>query len=321
MRFLLGAAVLLTASALSIAAQNEGYPRRVVRLVVPSTPGGGIDIVARITGSRLTARWQHQVVVDNRAGASGIIGTDIVAKAAPDGHTLLTVASDFSVNPFLYDKLPYATPQDFAPITILGMAPMVLAAHPSVAAKTVKDVLAAAKEKPGQLTCASAGVGSSGHLFVMMLRHNGVDLVHVPYKGAGAAVTAVVSGEVQFLATPAPATVPHIKAGTIRPMGVASAKRASTLPDLPTFAELGVPGYEMAVWFGLMAPGKTPKAVIDKIYSDVLEVMKLPEYAAQMKTAGYELGGITPAEFSRYIDSDMKRLQVLIKESGIRMER
>lgn len=322
MRFLFGAAILLAASTPSVAAQVEGYPNRLVRLVVPSSPGGGIDFVARITGPHLTARWQHQVVIDNRAGAGGIIGTDIVAKAAPDGHTLLIVASDFAANPFLYDKLPYATPQDFAPITILGVAPMVLVAHPSVAVKTVKDLLAAAKEKPGQLTCASAGVGSSGHLFVMILRHQvGLDLVHVPYKGAGAAAAAVVSGEVQFLATSTGATVPHIKAGTVRPIAIASSKRVSILPDLPTFAESGVPGYEVAIWFALMAPGKTPKAVIDKIYADVLEVLKVPEYAAQMKAAGYELGGMAPAEFARYINSEMKKLQVAIKEAGIRVER
>ncbi len=321
MRFLSWAAILLAAGATSAAAQTERYPNRPVRLVVPSTPTGGLDVLARIISPRLMARWGQQIVVDNRAGAGGIVGTEIVAKAPPDGHTLLIVTTGFASNPFLRDKLPYDTPQNFVPITIIGSAPNVLVAHPSVTIKTVKELITAAKAKPGQFTYASSGVGSGGHLSMALLRRlAGLDLVHVPYKGAGAATAAVVAGEAQFLFTATGASIPHIKSGRIRPIAITSAKRVAVLPDVPTVAESGLPGYEVDGWYGMMAPGKTPKAVIDKIYADVLEVLKIPEVAGQIQATGFEQGGMPPAEFARYIKSEMKKWQIVIKEAGIRGE-
>lgn len=316
-------AILMAAVSPPLFAQAPGYPSRPVRLVVPSSPGGGLDFIARITAARLISRWQQQVVTDNRAGAAGIIGTDIVAKAPPNGYTLLIAASDFMATPFFYDKLPYATPESFTPITILGIAPFLLVAHPSVGIRTVKDLLAAAKENPGQLAYSSPGVGTTAHLSMMILLHQvgGLDLVHVPYKGAGPAIAAVVSGEVPFLMTSPAILIPHINSGKLRAIAVTSSKRVAILPDLPTVAESGIPGYEATVWIALMAPAETPKPVIDKIYADVLEVLKMPEYAAQMKVAGWEPGGMAPADFSRHIDSEMKKLQAVIKEAGIRVER
>jgi tripartite-type tricarboxylate transporter receptor subunit TctC len=320
---LFAVAILMAAVNPPLFAQAPGYPSRPVRLVVPSSPGGGLDFIARITAVRLTSRWQQQVVSDNRAGAAGIIGTDIVAKAPPDGYTLLVPASDFVAARFFYDKLPYATPESFAPITILGIAPYILVAHPSSGIRTVKELLAAAKEKPGQLAYASAGVGTTAHLSMMILSHQarGLDLVHIPYKGAGPAAAAVLSGEVPFLMASPSMSVPHINSGKLRALAVTSSKRVAILPDLPTVAESGIPGYEATVWIALMAPAKTPKPVIDKIYADVLEVLKMPEYAAQMRAAGWETGGMAPADFTRHIKNEMNTVRAVTKEVGIRVDR
>lgn len=315
------AVVLLSPAAPSTAAQTNAYPSRPVRVVVPSSPGGGLDLIARMTAPQLTSRWHQQVVVDNRAGAAGIIGTEIVAKAPPDGHTLLVAATDFAISPSLYEKLPYSTPQDFAPVTILATSPFVLIASPSVPAKSVKDLLALSKERGGRLSYASSGVGTTSHLSMAILqRQLGADIVHVPYKGAGAATAAVVTGEVQFAMNGTGATVPFIKAGKVRPIAITSSQRLATLPDVPTVAESGVAGYEATVWIALIAPGKTPRPVIDKIYRDVLDVMKQPEYAAQLRSTGNEPGGLTPADFSRFVAAEMQKYQNVIKQTGIRIE-
>jgi tripartite-type tricarboxylate transporter receptor subunit TctC len=311
-------AALVTAS---FAAQSETYPARPVRVVVPSTPGGGLDFIGRVVGARLGPKWQQQIVVDNRPGAGGIIGTDIVAKAVPDGYTLLVAAADFAATPFLYDKLPYNTPDDFAPITVVGSAPYVLVAHPSSPLKTVKDLIAAAKEKPDTIAYGSSGIGTTSHLATMLLQSaTGIKLVHVPYKGAGAATAAVVAGEVPLLITSSGAVVSFVKAGRLRPIAVTTAKRAAIMPDVPTIAQSGVPGYDLNGWFGLLAPAKTPKAIVDKIQTDVAEALKNPEVAAQLQGAGFDPGGMPPAEFAAIIKSDLKRLQAVIRESGIKGE-
>ena len=319
-RFSCMVAVFLVATSTSFA-QVGSYPNRPIRLVVPSTPGGGLDVLARITSPRLMTRWGQRIVIDNRSGAGGIIGTDIVAKAAPDGYTLLIVTTGFASNPFLHDKLPYSTPADFAPITILGSAANVLVAHPGVSIKTVKDLIASAKDKRGQLTFASPGVGSGGHLAMALFqRMAGLDLVHVPYKGGGAATAAVITGESQFLFTGAGAAIPHLKSGRMQAIGITSAKRVSALPDVPTVAESGLPGYEVDGWYGVMAPAGTPKALIDKIYGDVLAVLKMREVASQIQANGFEQGGMPPAEFSHAIKAEMNKWQTVIKEAGIRAE-
>jgi tripartite-type tricarboxylate transporter receptor subunit TctC len=319
-RLALAAAMWLTATGMSVAAQDEAFPARPVRLVVPSSPGGGLDFTARVVGTRLATKWQQQVIVDNRAGAAGIIGTDIVAKATPGGYTLVLVSAEFTAMPFLYAKLPYGT-ADFAPITMLSISPMLLAAHPTVAIKTFKELLATAKEKPKQLTYASSGIGTTGHLAIMILQKMAaVELVHVPFKGAGAAVAGAVAGETQLVTTSTGAGVPFIKAGRLRAIAVTSAKRAAVLPDTPTVAESGVPGYEVNVWFALLAPAKTPKAIINKIHADVREVLKLPELLAQFNTASMEPGGMPPAEFENILKAETKRMQTVIKEAGIRLD-
>ena len=311
----------LLAAAFCQLAPAADFPSRPVRIVVPSTPGGGLDVLVRLLSPRLTVKWGQQIVIDNRAGAAGIVGSEIVANAAPDGHTLLVVATGYSANPFLYQKLPYETPRDFAPVTILGWAPNVLVVHPSLPAKTVKELVALAKEKPGQLNYASSGVGTGGHLsMALFIRHTGINAVHVPYKGAGAATAAVVGGQSQILFTATAAVIPQIKSGRVRALAVTSAKRVPTLPDVPTVAESGVPGYEVDGWYAMLAPGKTPKAVIDRIYRDLVEILKVPEVAAQVQAAGFEVNPITPTEMARYVDSELRKWGAVIKEQGIKAE-
>ncbi|MGE5525908.1 MAG: Bug family tripartite tricarboxylate transporter substrate binding protein [Rhodospirillaceae bacterium] len=323
MKAIVGIALSMLASGVSTAsaAEADRYPSRPVRYVVPSTPGGGLDVLARITAPRMTAKWGQQVVVDNRAGAGGIIGTEIVAKAPPDGHTLLIVTTGFASNPFLHKSLPYKTPDDFIPITIVGSAPNVLVVHPSLAVKSVAELIALAKQKPGQLAFASSGLGSGGQLSMALLETMAkIKFIHVPYKGAGAATAAVLAGEAQLLFTATGASVPHIRSGRIRAIAVSSAKRVSVLPDVPSVAESGLPGYDVDGWYGIMAPAGTPKAIIDKIYRDVLAIIKTPEVAQQIQTAGFEVGGMPPDEFRDYIKNEINKWGVVIKEAGIKGE-
>ena len=297
------------------------FPSRPVRIVVPSTPGGGLDVLVRLLSPKLTAKWGQQIVIDNRAGAAGIVGSEIVSKAAPDGHTLLVVATGYSANPFLYQKLPYETPKDFAPVTIVGWAPNVLVVHPSVPVRNVKELIALAKEKPGQLNYASSGVGTGGHLsMALFIRTTGIDVIHVPYKGAGAATAAIVGGQSQMLFTATAAVIPQIRNARVKPLGVSSAKRVPSLPEVPTIAESGVPGFEVDGWYAMLAPGRTPKAVVDRIYRDVVEVLKMPDVTAQVQAAGFDVNPITPAEFARYLDSELKKWGTVIREQGIRGE-
>ena len=323
MKLFIGIALTLFAGVASLAsaADTQRFPSRPVRYLVPSTPGGGLDVLARITAPRLTAKWGQQVVVDNRAGAGGIIGTDIVAKAPPDGHTLLIVTTGFASNPFLHKSLPYRTPGDFIPITIVGYAPNVLVVHPSLSVKSVAELITLAKQKPGELTFGSSGLGSGGQLSMALLESMAkIKFIHVPYKGAGAATAAVLSGEAQLLFTATGASVPHIRNGRLRAIAVSSARRVSVLPDVPSVAESGLPGYDVDGWYGIMAPAGMPRAIIERIYRDVLDVIKMPDVAAQIQTAGFELGGMPPAQFSDYLNAEIRKWSVVIREAGIKGE-
>jgi len=312
---------LLFAANVALLAHGAEFPTRPVRIIVPSTPAGGLDVLARLLAPKLTEKWGQQIVIENRAGAGGIIGTEIAAKATPDGHTLLLVAAGYSANPFLYKKLPYDTPKDFAPVTILGFAPNVLVVHPSVGASTLKELIALAKQKPGQLTYASSGVGTSGHLAMALLeRSAGVKMVHVPYKGAGAATAAVVAGETQMLFSATAAVMPQVKSGRIKALAVTSARRWPSIPDVPTVAEAALPGYAVDGWYAMLAPARTPKPIVNRIYSDVAEILKMPDVAARIEAAGFEVSGITPAEFAQYIDRELRKWSAVIREAGIRAE-
>ena len=303
------------------AAHAAEFPTRPVRIVVPSTPGGGLDVLARLLAPKLTEKWGQPIVIDNRAGAGGIIGSEIVAKATPDGHTLLLVAAGYSANPFLYSKLPYETPKDFAPVTIIGFAPNVLVVHPTVPAASLKDLIALAKQKPGELTYASAGVGTSGHLaMALLMRSAGLKMVHVPYKGAGAATAAVVGGQTQMIFTATAAVMPHVKSGRIRALAVTSGKRWPSMSEVPTVAEAAIPGYEVDGWYAMLAPGATPKPVVNRIYADLAEILKTPDVAARIEAAGFLVSGIPPAEFAKLIDRELKKWGTVIREAGIKGE-
>ena len=315
-------AVLSGVSALAVAAAGAAdFPQRPVRMIVASSPGGALDVLARITGPKLTEKWGQHVVVDNRAGAGGVIGTQIVANANPDGYTILVIAQGFTANPFLYKKLPYRTPEDFAPITILATGPNVLVVHPSVKAHSVKELVALAKAEPGKLNYATSGVGAASHLSVEMFkRMSGVEMVHIPYKGAGAATAAVVGGQVQMLFTSTGAAIPHIRSGRLRALGVTTAKRSAVLPDVPTIAESGFPGFQVDGWYALLAPARTPQHAIDKIYRDVADVLKNPQVAARIRSFGLEPNGLPPQEFAAYIRSELKKWGTVIREAGIKPE-
>lgn len=312
---------LTISAAPALAAQGGKFPVRPVRIVVPSTPGGGLDVMARIMGPRLTERWGEQVVIDNRAGAGGIIGTDIVSKAAPDGHTLLIVTTGFTTNPYLVSKLPYRTPEDFEPVTSIGTTPVVLVAHPSMPARNAGELVALAKQRPGQLVFASSGTGTGGHLTMVLLQQvAGIKFNHVPYKGAGASTAAVVGGEAQLLFTATGAALPQIKAGRLKPLVVTGRQRARALPQVPTVIEAGLPGCVMEQWYGYIAPGGTPRALVDRIYADLVAVMKLPDVSERLQAAGFSLDGMPPGKFRPYLAEEMKKWGAIIRDAGLRGE-
>ncbi|MSP96594.1 MAG: tripartite tricarboxylate transporter substrate binding protein [Betaproteobacteria bacterium] len=297
------------------------YPVRPVRIVVPSTPGGALDLLARAVGPVLMEKWKQQIVIDNRAGAGGIIGTEIVAKAAPDGHTLVVVATGFVTNPFIYRNLPYSTPADFTPITILGTAPNVLVAHSSVAVPSVQGLISLAREKPGQLTYGSSGVGSGGHLAMELLQRMArVTLIHVPYKGAGAATGAIVAGQTQFLITATGAAIPHIRSNRLRALAITGTRRSEALPEVPTVAESGLPGYSVIGWYAILGPGGMPARLVTRIYDDLVAALRRPDIAAQIRALGFDYDAIPPAEFARFIAKELATWAPVIKEAGIRAD-
>ncbi|MCW5605159.1 MAG: tripartite tricarboxylate transporter substrate binding protein [Burkholderiales bacterium] len=301
-------------------ANAADFPSRPVRVVVPSTPGGALDVLSRMLAQKLPERWGQQLVVDNRAGAGGVIGSEIVAKAEPNGHTLLVVALGYAANPFLY-KLPYRTPQDFSPITVLATAPNVLVTHPSVTANSVKELIALAKAKPGGLVYASSGVGTSGHLAMELFkRMANVDMVHVPYKGAGASNTAVVAGQVQILNTSLGAASPFIKSGKLKGLAVTSLKRAVAAPDIPTVAESGLPGYVVDGWFAALAPAGTPRLVVEKLQSDFATVYAMPDISARLAAMGFEPGRMKPHETAAFINAEIEKWGKVIREGGIKAD-
>jgi tripartite-type tricarboxylate transporter receptor subunit TctC len=312
-------ALLLTGVAAP--AQAQTYPARTVRLVVPYVPGGGVDFVGRTLALKLTEMWGQQVIVDNRPGGGTNIGSELVVRAAPDGYTLLVGGVPNTANMSLFQKPPYDVVRDFTPVILLDTAPNVLAVHPSVPAKSVKELIALAKSRPGALTYASAGIGSSNHLsgelFGVMA---GVNILHVPYKGGGAAVIDLVAGQVTMYFGTTPSTMPHVRSGRLRGLAVTTAKRTQAAPDLPTIAEAALPGFEQSAWHGLLAPAGTPQAVVAKLNADVLRVLRLPDVLERFGVQGFEAIGGTPAEFAAFIKRDVAKYEKLVKAAGIRID-
>jgi tripartite-type tricarboxylate transporter receptor subunit TctC len=314
--------VFLLAVFLSGTAFSQDYPTRPIRLVVPSSAGAGVtDIMARIVGQKLTERFGQQVVVDNKPGASGILGAEIVAKAPPDGYTLLIANVSLIVNPYLYARMPYDPLVDFAPITMVNTAPQQLVVHPSVPARTVAELIAYAKTRPGQLNYGSGGIGSTpflaGELFKSI---TGIDVVHVPYKGGGPAIAELVGGQLTFMIENVPGTMPFVKDGKLRSLAVTSLQRSPLAPDVPTMIEAGVPGYEMSAWNAVFAPKGTPPAIVARLQAEFARVLLAPEMKEQLAGLGAEPVGNKPEELAAFLKADKARWGKVIQERGIKPE-
>ena len=298
----------------------EAWPARPVRLIVPFPPGGANDIVARLVAGRLQERWGTPVVIDNRSGAGGNIGTELGARANPDGYTLLVGSgSTLGSNASLYAKLPFDVVRDFAPISLIAAAPFVLVTHPSVPARTVQELVALAKASPGRLAYSSFGEGSSAHLIgELFQRMAGVKLVHVPYKGGSPAMTAVVGGEVQSTIANLSVALPFVRAAKVHAIGVTSAMRAQALPEVPTIAESGLRGFEASAWVGLVAPAGTPENLIRRFNADTHAAVQHPDTLRQLELRGLEPMLSTPAEFARYLAEEVRRWDGVVRSAGIR---
>ncbi|HZM46893.1 MAG TPA: tripartite tricarboxylate transporter substrate binding protein [Burkholderiales bacterium] len=325
MRLLRPTANLLAAALAAMLMQSgeieaQAYPTRPIRIIALSSPGSGPDIVGRLLGQRFTEAWGQQVIVDTRPGASGIIGSEIAAKAAPDGQTLVIITSQAVIVSVMYQKLTYDLNRDFAPIGLVAWTPFILAVHPSVPATTVKDLIAHAKAHPGKLRYGSGGTGSPPHLSVEMFRTMaGIDVLHVPYKGITPAMTDTIANQVQMIISVVPAILPTVKSGRLRALGVTSAKRAPLVPDVPTIAET-VPGYEFIGWYSLAAPAKTPAAVLDKINAELAQALKTPEFRERLSGLGAVPLGSTRQELAAYIKEQSVKMDAAVKASGAKPE-
>ena len=306
----------------TVQAQANDYPAKPIRLVVPAAPGGGADFLARIVGVKLGELVGQSVVVENRAGASGTIAADGTAKSPGDGYTVLMGQStSIVIAPQLYPKLPYDTLRDLKPVTLVAEVPNVMVVHPSVPANTVKELIALAKAKPEMLNFGSSGNGAPSHLAGEMFKSaTGTRLVHVPYKGAGPAVNALIAGEIQVMFAPIVAVLPQVKSGRLRALGVTSAKRSAAAPDLPTLAEAGLAGYEISSWFGLFVPASTPAAVVDKLFKETTRVLKSPDVIERFAKEGAEPVGSTPADFNNYVRTEFVKYNKVIKDNGIKAD-
>ena len=318
-RTLLG--ILLAFAAVAAAAQS--YPAKAVHVVVPYPAGGYYDLLARVIGAKLQETWGQPFVVENRVGANGIIGTDYTAKAAPDGYTILMGGiGPLGINPSMYPKLPYNAVRDFAPIIHVATAPNVLVVNPSVPVRTVSELIALAKAKPGALTFSSAGTGSSQHLSGEMLKMiEGINITHIPYKGSAPGVTAVLSGEVTMMFGTMADVVEHIRGNKLRALAVTGATRIAVLPEVPTMVEAGVAGYEATAWFGMVAPVAVPRDIIVKLNQEVGRILKMPDVLARISQQGSaEIVGGTPEQFGEFIRSEVVKWSKVIKEAGIKSE-
>ena len=305
--------------ALPVLAQS--YPVKPIRLVLPYPPGGGTDVIARPLAQKLTEQLGQQVIVDNRGGAGGNIGMEFVAKSPADGYTLLfALTAQYAVNPSLYPKLPYDPVRDYAPISLLANAPYLLVVHPALPAKSVAELVALVKARPGQLSYSSSGNGSGAHLAGEMLRSLArVEIVHVPYKGAGPAMPDLIAGQVQLSFITYTAAGPHIKTGRLRALGVTTAKRSPTLPDLPAIGET-VAGYDSAVWYGFAAPAGTPPEIVSKLNAEVLRVLAAPDFRSRITLEAVSPIGSTPEEFGSFMRSEIVRWAKVVRDSGAKVD-
>ncbi len=300
---------------------SESYPARPVRIVIGLAPGGGTDIQARLFAQKLSENLARPFVVENRAGAGGTIAYALAAKSPPDGYTLLGITSGYTITPAVYAKLPYDPVKDFAPISLVVQAPFLLLTHPSLPVKSVKDLLALVRARPGVIDCASAGYGSSTHMaFELFKAMAGVKITHIPYKGTGPALIDTMSGQVQMIFGNVLSTMASVKSGRLKALAVTTAQRSKVLPDLPTIAESGVPGYENSTWFGLLAPAGTLPAVLSRLNAELVKISKSPDVIERLAPDGGESVGGTSEQFARLIVTEMARWSQLIKAAGIKVE-
>ena len=302
-------------------AYPQGYPAKPLRMVVPFAPGGGTDVIARYLAAGMSESMGRQVVVDNRGGANGIIAFELGAKADPDGHTLILITAGFTINATLYPKLPYDSRRDFAGVTQLASGPGIVVVHPSLPARSVKELVGFAKSRPGQIIYMSAGVGSPSHLAVELLKTmTGINMIHVPYKGVAPGIADLIAGQVQVSIPTILAALMHAKTGRLRALATTGANRAPAAPELPTMVEAGFPGYEAANWFGFVVPARTPAAIIAKVNQDVVRALNVPDVREKMLAQGMEPVSKTPEAFSKYIQSEIAKWAGVVKTSGAKPE-
>ena len=322
-RFKVIARVVLPSALLlpCLAVAQQAYPNRSIRIVVPFAAGGPSDVVARTLAQKLTQAWGQPVVVENRVGASGIIGADFVAKSAPDGYTLLLAQVGDTISVSLFSKLPYHFEKDFAPITLAGQTAFLLVAHPSLPVRDTNDLIKLAKSKPGSLTFGSSGAGSASHLAGELLKSMaGINMVHVPYKGQAPATTDLIGGQIQVMFNNLITSLAHVKTGRMRALAVSSATRYSGLPELPTVAESALRGFNVDFWMGALAPAATPRQVIDKLNAEMVKAVQAPDVIERLGTLGVVPLGNTPDEFARTISAEVARWARVVKDAGIKAE-
>jgi tripartite-type tricarboxylate transporter receptor subunit TctC len=306
----------------SAGAFAQAYPNKTLRMIVGFPPGGGTDVVARVISAKLSEWWGQAVAVENRPGATGTIGADAVAKSAPDGYTLIMGhVNSHAIAPNLFSKLPYDAIKDFAAISYVGYVPNVLAVHPSVPAKSVKELVALLKSKPGQLNYASSGNGSTQHLAGEMFKQlTGTEIVHVPYKCSGDAIKDLLGGVVAMNFDTMPPVMPHIQAGKLRGLAISTPKRLPQLPDVPTFEEEGIRGFDVTNWYGVMAPAGTPREIVQKLNADINKAMQVPEVRSRLEAVGTQLNEQSAAQFEAFMKAEVAKYAKLIKSANIRIE-
>ena len=321
-KFFLRCAVLIAAfAAWTTPASSQTYPARPVRLVVPFPPGGPADIFGRLVAIKLGQALGEQFVVDNRGGGNGNIGAELVARAAPDGYTLLLLPSALAANASLYSKLPYSLTRDFTGVASLGTFPLMLVTHPSVPAKSVHELIALAKAKPGELTFASAGSGGGAHLAAETFAlASGIKMVHVPYKGTGPAVLGVLGGQVSLMFASVPSVLQHVRAGKLTALAVTSAQRSPALPELPTIAEQALPGYELVSWFGMVAPAGTAPEILKRLNAELRTLIAAPDFQARLKDEGGQSLSMTPEQFTAFIRQETERWAKIVRDVGAKLD-
>jgi tripartite-type tricarboxylate transporter receptor subunit TctC len=299
----------------------QDYPTKPIKFVVPYPPGGGTDVVARIVNEPLATALGQPIIIDNRGGAAGNLGTDIVAKSPADGYTILFTLSSHTINPKLYEKLPFDVERDFVPVSLVALIPQILVVNPSVPINSVKELIAYAKANPGKLNYASVGIGSPAHIAGELFKlKTGIDMVHVPYKGGGPAVTDTIGGQVQLAFVSMPAALQHVKSGRLRAIAVASAKRSASAPDVPTIAEAGVPDYAVESWYGALVPAKTPPAIVARLNAAFVKALDNPQVKEKLFAQGAEAASSSQAEFDRMIKEELAKWELVIKTAGIKPE-